>query len=98
MMGLVANPNVPLSIDPRYQFLKTPPSRVAIAGSAENVIASIPSTPIPLPEIFVAAYAVMALGEVARFPEPVRPKYTEGMLGLTLDHESVWNPPGEDED
>jgi hypothetical protein len=37
-----------------------------------------------------AAYSVMALGEVARFPEPVKPKYAAGSAGLLLDHDSMF--------
>lgn len=40
--------------------------------------------------VMAAAYAVMALGEVARFPEPVKPKYAPSAAGAILDHESVF--------
>lgn len=45
----------------------------------------------------MAAYAVMALGEVARFPEPPKPKYGPGAAGTLLDHSSVFEPKEEDE-
>ncbi len=47
--------------------------------------------------VMAAAYSVMALNEVARFPEPEKPKYTAQAAGFLLDHESVWTPKEEED-
>lgn len=47
--------------------------------------------------VMAAAMAVMALGEVSRFPEPPKPKYPAQSAGLLLDHESMYTPKDDDE-
>lgn len=47
--------------------------------------------------VMADAYAVMALGEVARFTEPEKPKFKPTAAGALLDHESVFAPKDEDE-
>jgi hypothetical protein len=47
--------------------------------------------------VMAAAYAVMGLNEVARFPEPERPKYAPTAAGALLDHDAVFAPRDEDE-
>jgi len=48
--------------------------------------------------ILADGYAVMALSEVARFPEPEKPKYSSATAaGALLDHDQVFAPKEDDE-